>query len=138
MNKTKLSTGKRLIIEWDKDGDMRKLVDEILRIPPRRIGDALLFVTRQGKSYIDSQGRCNAFDSLWQRFMDKVMENTKVTERFQERDLRAKVASDSDSLIEASERLGHADTSITQRVYRRKPVRVQPLKKGRCNDSDSI
>lgn len=138
LNKTKLSTGKRLIIEWDKDGDMRKLVDEILRIPPRRIGDAPLFVTRQGKSYIDSQGRCNAFDSLWQRFMDKVMENTKVTERFQERDLRAKVASDSDSLIEASERLGHADTSITQRVYRRKPVRVQPLKKGRCNDSDSI
>jgi integrase len=50
-----------------------------------------------------------------------------VTDRFQERDLRAKVASDSDSLIEASERLGHADTGITQRVYRRKPVRVQPL-----------
>ena len=131
MNKTKLSTGKRLIIEWDKEGDMRELVDEILRIPPRRIGDAPLFVTRQGKSYIDNQGRCNAFDSLWQRFMDKVMESTKVTERFQERDLRAKVASDSDSLIEASERLGHADTAITQRVYRRKPVRVQPLKKGR-------
>ena len=97
LNKTKQSTGKRLIIEWDKDGDMRSLVDEILRIPPRRIGDAPLFVTRQGKSYIDSQGQCNAFGSLWQRFMDKVMETTKVTERFQERDLRAKVASDSDS-----------------------------------------
>lgn len=130
LNKTKLSTGKRLIIEWDKDGDMRDLVDEILRIPPRRIGDAPLFVTRQGKPYIDSKGRCNAFDSLWQRFMDKVMDSTKVTERFQERDLRAKVASDSDSLVEASERLGHADTAITQRVYRRKPTRIQPLKKG--------
>jgi len=120
-----------LIIEWDKDGDMRELVDEILRIPPRRIGDASLFATRQGKSYINSQGQCNAFDSLWQRFMDKLMECTKVTERFQERDLRAKVASDSDSLVEASERLGHADTAITQRVYRRKPVRVQPLNKRR-------
>ena len=131
LNKTKQSTGKRLIIEWDQEGDMRALLDEILRIPPRRIGDAPLFVTRQGKSYIDNQGRCNAFDSLWQRFMDKVMAETKITERFQERDLRAKVASDSDSLIEASERLGHADTAITQRVYRRKPVRIQPLKKGR-------
>jgi integrase len=131
LNKTKQSTGKRLIIEWDKDGDMRELVDEILRIPPRRIGDAPLFVTRQGKSYIDSQGQCNAFGSLWQRFMDKVMETTKVTERFQERDLRAKVASDSDSLIEASERLGHADTAITQRVYRRKPVRIRPLIKSK-------
>ena len=131
LNKTKHSTGKRLIIEWDQEGEMRALLDEIQRIPPRRIGDAPLFVTRQGKSYIDSDGRCNAFDSLWQRFMDKVLETTKVTDRFQERDLRAKVASDSDSLIEASERLGHADTAITQRVYRRKPVRIQPLKKGR-------
>ncbi len=131
LNKTKLSTGKRLIIEWDQDGDLRAVVDEILQIPPRRIGDAPLLVTRQGQSYIDEQGRCNAFDSLWQRFMDKVMEKTKVTERFQERDLRAKVASESNSLIEASERLGHADTAITQRVYRRKPVRIQPLKKDR-------
>ena len=131
LNKTKQSTGKRLIIEWDQEGDMRALSDEILRIPPRRIGDAPLFGTRRGKSYIDYQGRCNAFDSLWQRFMDKVLAETKVAERFQERDLRAKVASDSDSLVEASERLGHADTAITQRVYRRKPVRIQPLKKGR-------
>ena len=98
---------------------------------PRRIGDAPLFVTRQGKPCIDSQGRCNASDSLWQRFMDKVMETTKVSERFQERDLRAKVVSDSDSLVEASERLGHADTAITQRIYRRKPVRIQPLKQSR-------
>ncbi len=63
---------------------------------------------------------------LWIR----LWETTKVSERFQESDLRAKVASDSDSLVEASERLGHADTSITQRVYRRKPVRIQPLRKG--------
>jgi integrase len=59
--------------------------------------------------------------------MNKVLNDTMVTDRFQERDLRAKVASESDTLIEASERLGHADTGITQRVYRRKPVRVQPL-----------
>ena len=62
------------------------------------------------------------------------MKETGVTERFQERDLRAKVASDSGSLVEASERLGHADTAITQRVYRRKPVRVQPLKKKQVSD----
>ncbi len=74
---------------------MRALVDEILKIPPRGIGDAPLFATRQGKPYNDALGRCNAFDSLWQRFMDKVMKDTAVTERFQERDLRAKVASES-------------------------------------------
>ena len=127
LHKTKYSSGKRLIIEWDESGELRALVDEILRISPRRIGNAPLFTTRSGKAYIDDKGQCNAFDSLWQRFMDKVMVETNVTDRFQERDLRAKVASDSDTLIEASERLGHADTGITQRVYRRKPVRVQPL-----------
>jgi hypothetical protein len=66
---------------------------------------------------------------------DKVMHETKVTDRFWELDLRAKVASDSDTLIEASERLGHADTGITQRVYRRKPVRVQPLVRRKKHDS---
>ena len=130
-HKTKNSSGRRLIIEWDDSGELRALVDEICRIPPRRIGDTPLFTTRQGKPYIDAKGSCNAFDSLWQRFMDKVLAETNVADRFQERDLRAKVASDSDSLIEASERLGHADTGITQRVYRRKPTRVQPLVRGK-------
>ncbi len=74
---------------------MRALVDEILKIPPRGNGDAPLFTTRRGKPYNDALGRCNAFDSPWQRFMDKAMKDTAVTERFQERDLRAKVASES-------------------------------------------
>ena len=118
-----------MIIEWDDFGELRALVDEICRIPPRRIGDTPLFTTRQGKPYIDAKGSCDAFDSPWQRFMKKVMAETKVTDRFEKRDLRAKVASDSDTLVEASERLGHADKAITQRVYLRKPVRVQPLVK---------
>ena len=128
-HKTARTSGKRLIVEWDEAGELRAIIDEIMRLPPRRIGDAPLFVTRQGLPYIKEDGSCNAFDSLWQRFMAKVMQKTKVTERFQERDLRAKVASDSDTLLEASERLGHTSTEITQRVYRRKPVRVKPLLK---------
>ncbi len=74
---------------------MRALVDENLKIPPRGNGDAPLFATRQDKPYNDALGRCKAFDSLWQRFMDKVMKDTAVTERCKERDLRAKVASES-------------------------------------------
>ena len=116
-------------VEWQNLG--RLLVEEILRLPPRRVGDVPLFVTREGMPYIKESGSANAFDSLWQRFMDRVMAETKVKDRFQERDLRAKVASDSDTLQEASQRLGHADSAITQRVYRRKPVRVQPLIKGK-------
>ena len=126
-SKTEKSSGMRQIFEWDDD--MREIVESIKQIPPRRIGDSCLFITREGKPYIDSNGKCNAFDSMWQRFMDKVLKETKVTERFHERDLRARAATDSDTLQEASERLGHTDTAITQRVYRRKPVVVKPLKK---------
>lgn len=46
---------------------MRVLLDDILRIPSRRMGDAPFFVTRQGKSHIDNEGRCNAFDHLAHR-----------------------------------------------------------------------
>jgi len=123
-SKTKKSSGKRLIIQWDEDGDLDALVKRIKKIKPQRIGNAHLFTTVKGRAY----GK-NSFDSLWQRFMDRAMQQTKITDRFQERDLRAKVASDSDSLIEASERLGHASTETTKRVYRRRPVSVLPLKR---------
>ena len=114
------------MIEWTPV--FRALVDEIVVLPPARIKGAPLFVTRQGKPYIKEDGSANAFDSLWQRFMNRLVRDTNVT-RFQERDLRAKVASDSDTLQEASDRLGHSGTAITKRVYRRKPVRIKPLER---------
>ena len=126
-HKTAKTTGKRLIIEWNEDDQLQAVISGIQRLPPRRIGDAPLFVTRQGKPYIKEDGSANAFDSLWQRFMRKALDQTDLTERFQERDLRAKVASESASLEEASERLAHASTATTKRIYRRKPARVKPL-----------
>jgi len=126
-HKTAKTTGKRLIIEWDADDELKAVISDIQRLPPRRIGDAPLFVTRQGKPYIKEDGSANAFDSLWQRFTRKALNQTDLTKRFQERDLRAKVASESASLEEASERLGHASTATTKRIYRRKPAKVKPL-----------
>jgi len=126
--KTKNTTGKRIIVEWTDE--LKELIDEIKKLAPYRIGDVYLFVTRKGKPYFDPETmKCNAFDSLWQRFMKRVMELTKVTERFHEHDLRAKAASDSETLEEASKLLGHSSTEITNRVYRRKPTTVTPLKR---------
>lgn len=122
-SKTADTTGRKLIIEWVPE--LRELVEEIKRIPPRGIG--FLFVTRTGKGYLDANRKANGFDSMWQRFMDKCIKDSGLVERFQERDLRAKVASESDTLEQASALLGHASTEITNRVYRRKPVRVLPL-----------
>lgn len=73
-----------------------------------------------------ADGTANGWDSLWQRFMTKVMANTKVKERFTEHDLRAKCASDAPSLERARQLLAHADAALTRLVYRRKPERVKP------------
>jgi len=78
---------------------------------------------------VATKGTNNAFDSLWARFMSKALTETALVERFQERDLRAKSASDEDSLEAASKRLGHTQQEITKLVYRRKGEVVQPLKR---------
>jgi integrase len=60
--------------------------------------------------------------------MERLLTETKVTERFTEHDLRAKVASDADSLERARALLQHADARTTDRIYRRKPERIKPAK----------
>ena len=87
-----------------------------------------LFPNRSGKCYVDEEtGRANGFDSAWDRFMEKV--EAAGVERFQERDLRAKSASDDIDLESARRRLGHTSEQITRTVYRRKGEVVQPLKR---------
>ncbi len=48
-------------------------------------------------------------------------------EDVQFRDLRAKSASDSETLAQAQDRLGHQSSAVTARVYRRGP-KVSPLR----------
>lgn len=69
-----------------------------------------LFPNRSGYAYT-----ADGWQTLWQRAMKAYGDSGNT--RFQERDLRAKVASDSDSLMDAHARLGHQDTSTTKRVY---------------------
>ena len=59
--------------------------------------------------------------------MRKAVEKKVIQERFRFHDLRAKSASD-DTLEAATQRLGHMDAKFTERVYRRKPRRVKPLR----------
>ncbi len=122
--KTAKTTGTRLIIAWSDA--LRQAVDEALASRPRDIAP-WLFCTRRGEPYFKHDGSANAFDSMWGRFMDKALRETALSERFQERDLRAKTASDM-PLELATALLGHADARVTQRVYRRRPDVVKPLK----------
>lgn len=113
-----------LIFNWTDD--LRKIITEINNLQHK--SSNYLFPNRKGECYQnDETGKANGFDSLWQRFMKKVVKSGVV--RFQERDLRAKSASDDASLEAASSRLGHTEKGITKRVYRRKPEIVIPIKR---------
>ena len=59
--------------------------------------------------------------------MKKALDKTKLKERFTEHDLRAKVASDTES-EHARQLLGHTNIEITERIYRRKADKVKPIK----------
>lgn len=86
-----------------------------------------LFCTRRGKPYLDeAKGTAHAFNSIWQRFMARV-EKAGV-ERFHEHDLRAVVASNAESLEHARQLMTHSSANTTNRIYRRGPEKVSPLK----------
>ena len=122
--KTANSTGKKLIIEWSEE--LHVAIDEIMRLR-RKIYSIWLFHTNKGQPYIKPDGSANGFDSIWGRFMDKVLTRTSVQERFTEHDLRAKVASDTE-INHAQTLLGHTTADITNRIYRRKATMVKPFK----------
>lgn len=124
-HKTAESTGKRTIYEWTDE--LKKAVAEAKSSRPAL--SPFLFCKRDGKGYIDENtGRADGWDSMWGRFMDRVLKETKVKERFTEHDLRAKCASDAESLEHARALLSHADSRTTEAIYRRKPEAVKPLK----------
>ena len=88
-----------------------------------------LFCTRKGKGYInEDSGQATGWDSMWQRFMRRLVKETDIEERFTEHDLRGKVGSDLSSIERATEVLGHASREITKRHYRRKPELIKPVR----------
>jgi integrase len=115
-------TGKRLIIRWTEE--LREAVESALSVRPDDVSD-WVFCTRRGDCYVKENGTANAFDSLWQRFMKRVLAKTKVKEKFQEKDLRKKTATDMP--IESARRLlGHTSEQTTRRHYRLKGELVTP------------
>ncbi|GJJ01601.1 hypothetical protein RugamoR64_21390 [Duganella rhizosphaerae] len=125
-HKTAGKTGKSTIYEWNDD--LRAAVAAAIAVRSAA-SSALLFCTRDGSSYIDEvKETASGWDSMWQRFMVRIMQETKLEDRFTEHDLRAKCASDAESLEHARALLSHVDSRVTDRIYRRKPERVQPAK----------
>jgi len=124
--KTESSTGKRLIYEWSTE--LREAVAMAKSTRPVSIAP-WLFCNRSGECYFNEDtGRAGGWDTMWRNFMGRVLDETKVKEHFTEHDLRAKCASDAETLEHAQALLAHADGKVTERIYRRKPERVRPLR----------
>jgi integrase len=88
-----------------------------------------VFCTREGEGYFnEDSGQATGWDSMWQRFMTRLLKDTDVKERFTEHDLRGKVGSDVASIERATDLLGHANKEITKRHYRRKPEVIKPVR----------
>ena len=119
-------TGKAVIYTWTPE--LRAAVEDAKAARPVHIAP-FLFCDRKGQGYLDEEtGLCSGWKSMWQRFIDRALRETKVTERFTEHDLRAKCASDAESLEHARAMLAHADAKTTELIYRRRPERVRPAR----------
>jgi hypothetical protein len=77
---------------------------------------------------VNDDREVRTFARIWNNFMHRALKETKLKVRFKERDLRAKVASDAESLERARELLGHVDARLTQQVYVRKPTVIRPAR----------
>jgi len=125
-HKTANTTGKAIIYEWSRELSEAVAMAKAVR---QVTSSSWLFCNKFGDGYLNEEtGDANGWDSMWQRFMARVIEETKVTEHFTEHDLRAKCASDAETLEHARALLSHADASTTDRIYRRKAARVKPLR----------
>ena len=108
--------------------NLQRVIEEMLEVRKgRRKNSEFLFPNRNGDMYT-----ADGWRTIWQRAMAKYVADG--FERFQERDIRAKVASDSDSLLDANERLGHQSTTTTKRVYMRGTQNVTELQRGRLRE----
>jgi len=123
--KTAKTTSHRKTIEWSDE--LREAVEDAKRARPVDISP-WLFCDKFGECYVGEDGNAPGFDSIWKRFMSRLLKETKITERFQEKDIRGKTGSDSESDEDAQKRLGHADVAVTRKHYRRLGSKVKPLK----------
>ena len=124
-HKTAERMSRKTIYQWTDE--LKAAVEEAKAARPA-ISNCL-FCTKYGEGFINEKtGQASGWDSMWQRFMKRLLDETKITERFTSHDLRAKAASDAKDLEHARALLSHADSKITNRVYRRKPEMVRPIR----------
>jgi integrase len=130
--KTKRRAPREIIVEWSDE--LRAVVDRAKKLKPE-FRSHLIATTRAGRGEGARAGRPltpSGFSTMWQRAMVKAEDSAKAEgvefERFHFHDIRALSITETEDLVEASERAGHSSTEITKRVYRRKASKVKSLR----------
>lgn len=122
-HKTINSTEREMIFEWSPQ--LREAVDAAIAARPAI--SPYVFCDAKGGPLINVETtKAKAFQERWQRFVKRLVEETKIEKPMTERSLRCKAGSDAESLERAQEILGHADMRTTQSFYRLAPHRVKP------------
>ena len=117
---TNSKTGKRQVFEWTDA--LAAAIDEAKAARPVHISP-WLFCNGKGACHVNPEtDEAPGWKSMWARFKKKAG----VT--FTDHDLRAKVASDAESLERARALLAHADARTTDAIYRRRPERLKPTR----------
>jgi integrase len=111
-------TGKRLMIEMSPA--LQAVLERARAFLPHLPREYVLR-TRKGRPFTQ-----NGFRACWQRAMRKYV--ARGGERFTFHDLRGKSGTDSTTLQDAFERLGHTSISMTRWVYDRGTRKVKPLR----------
>lgn len=108
--------------EWDEQ--LRACIDFIKKIK-RPIKSMYLFCNRKGQPYT-----LDGFESIWQRDMQRAVENKVIETRFQFRDLRRKALREAEKKYGkdyARMLAGHLNEKTTT-IYLGKTIRVKPLR----------
>lgn len=111
----------KLILEWSDE--LRRCVDNIMKLPRSSTYSLYLFCNEKGLPLT-----YNAFYCRWRKARKKAIQEGLIDASYTFHDLRAKSSTDDENRQAASDRLGHTDTKITERVYNRKPKKVSPLR----------
>lgn len=119
-SKTADTTAVALLIE--RTPELDAVLERAKRIKPHIGPGNFLLRTREGNGYT-----ADGFSANFRRAVDKAIKKHSIA-RFAFHDIRRKSASDSASIQEAQERLGHSSEAVTRRFYIARPVRVRPLR----------
>jgi integrase len=111
-------TGAGVIVQWTPT--LRRIIRTAKALPPD-IPRAFVLRTRSGGPYTGF-----GFSAIWQRLMARFVGRGGV--RFTFHDLRAKAASDMETVEGAQALLGHSSVETTKRVYKRNLTKARPVK----------